>query len=105
MALETNIIDNNLTVHLDDELTIYTVNECRDLLAGQLEGVTKININLSGVTEMDSAGLQFLFSIKNMNMKYDIEFIEHSAAVTEVLDICGLLGQLNDSVLILRESV
>lgn len=105
MALETNITDKKLTVILDDELSIYTANDFRDSLAEQLQSITSIAINLSKVTEMDSAGLQLLFAIKNLNAKYDVEFIEHSTAVTEVLEICGLLGQLNDSVLILRESV
>ena len=105
MSLDTNITDKKITVVLDDELTIYTANDFRDSLTEQLQGITHIVINLSKVTEMDSAGLQLLFAIKNLNAKYDVEFIEHSAAVTEVLDICGLLGQLNDSVLILREAV
>ena len=80
MALETQITGKNLTVTLDDELTIYTANEFRDALAEQLQGMTHIVINLSKVTEMDSAGLQLLFAIKNLNAEYDVEFIEHSSA-------------------------
>jgi anti-anti-sigma factor len=105
MALEIAITDKKLTVVLDDELTIYTANDFRDLLTEQIQDITHIVINLSKVTEMDSAGLQLLFAIKNMDTKYDVEFVEHSSAVTEVLELCGMLGQLNDSVLILRESV
>jgi anti-anti-sigma factor len=105
MALKTNITGKQVNVLLNDELTIYTVNEFRDLLAEQLNGMTHIVVNLSKVTEMDSAGLQLLFAIKKLNTEYEVEFIEHSPAVTEVLELCGLLGQLNDSVLILRESV
>ena len=105
MALETNISGKQLNILLDEELTIYTANDIRDLLAVQLQGMTHIVVNLSKVTDIDSAGLQLLLAIKKLNTKYEVEFIEHSSAVTEFLEICGLLGHLNDSVLILRESI
>lgn len=103
MALEIEVKDKKLTALLDDELTIYTANHFRDLLAEQLTGITHIAINLSKVTEMDSAGLQLLIAIKNLNAKYDVEFFDHSTAVEDVLAVCGLSGQFNDSVLIFRE--
>lgn len=104
MALEIAVSDKKLSVLLDDELTIYTANHFRELLSEQLPGMTHISVNLSKVTEMDSAGLQLLIAIKNLSTKYEVKFLEHSSAVTEVLSICGLAGQFNDSVLILRET-
>ena len=105
MGLETKVTDKTLTVLLDDEFTIHTANLFRDLLAEQLKSITHIIINLSKVTEMDTAGFQLLVAIKNLSSKYEVEFVEHSAAVIDVLELYGLSGDFGDSVIVLGESV
>jgi anti-sigma B factor antagonist len=104
MALETSVTGKVLTVILDDELTIYTANDFRDLLAEQLKNITHIVVNLSKVTEIDTAGLQFMIAVKNLGAEYEIDFVELSPAVLDVLEVCGLSGQFDDSVILLRES-
>lgn len=49
---------------LDGELSIYTVRDVKDQLMGALNEDQDVNIDLSGIHRLDSAGFQILLSIK-----------------------------------------
>lgn len=49
----------------EGEMNIYRASEIKELISGYLGGECAIEADLSGVTEMDSSGLQLLLLMKN----------------------------------------
>ncbi|HRP95051.1 MAG TPA: STAS domain-containing protein [Rhodocyclaceae bacterium] len=78
---------------LDGELSIYTVAA----LKGDIEalGPGPIDIDLSGVTDVDTAGLQWMLMAKRLAGR-SVRFVHHSAAVLQMLDHANLAGPLGD---------
>jgi len=77
------------------ELTIYRAAELRDLLlAGVAAGARRFD--LSGVTEIDSAGLQLLAATRASVARGGAvaDFLEPPACVREICATCGLLPWL-----------
>ena len=74
------------------ELTIYTAVESRKRLLEALAGEGAVEVDLSGVTEIDSAGLQLLIMAKKeANLAgRGIRFVNHSSPVVELIDLCDL---------------
>ncbi len=86
---------------IEGEMTIYSATELKSELAPHLSEA-QIEIDLSGVSEMDSAGLQLLILAKREAMKDDrvLHLSGHSQAVLEVLDICNMAAYFGDPVII-----
>lgn len=85
------------------EFTIFTAADCKKRLLDALkEAGDEIEIDLSEVTEIDSAGLQLMVLAKiegNLRGK-TVRFAGHSAAVLDLLDLCDLSGFFGDPLLI-----
>jgi len=79
---------------IEGEMTIYTALQLKDALLAPLDQCADLEIDLAGVTEIDSAGLQLLILGKNVLLS------GHSPAVLEVLDLCKLEGFFGDPVLV-----
>ncbi|MEE1982466.1 STAS domain-containing protein [Shewanella xiamenensis] len=60
MPINITLKDQSIKVNLTEELTIYSVMEFRDALVGHLQPGVDISVDLSQVTEIDTAGLQWL---------------------------------------------
>ncbi|GAB3192605.1 STAS domain-containing protein [Hydrogenophaga aquatica] len=60
------------------------------------------DIDLSGVTEIDSAGLQLMVMAKREAVRQgkQLRFVRHSEAVVDLIELCDLAGQLGDPLLI-----
>jgi len=84
------------------EMTIYTTLDLKGRLLGLFDQCTHIEIDLGGVSEIDSAGLQLLVMAKNEAKEQSKTFriSSHSQAVLEILEICNLEGFFGDPVLI-----
>lgn len=80
------------------ELTIYTALECRDLFKQCLQSCDAAEINLSGVTEIDSAGLQLLIQMKREGARQGkpVRLVSHSPAVLEIIDLFRLAPEFGD---------
>ena len=79
------------TIHLEGELTIYTVAETLARLRAELAGRSGCSLDLSGVSEVDGAGLQLLLWVKQTSeLSGDFRLSAHSAAVAEVLGLLHL---------------
>lgn len=78
------------------ELTIYTALELKAELLSPLAQCETMEMNLAGVSEIDSAGLQLLVMIKNeaQTLGKTLRISGHSPAVLEILDLCDLEGFL-----------
>jgi anti-anti-sigma factor len=86
---------------LDGELTIYRAAELCELLKAALAADGDLELNLAGVTEMDSAGVQLLMAAKKsaMSRQRSLRLVEHSPAVLEVFEMLNLAAHFGDPLL------
>ena len=86
-------------VRIDGELTIFRVMELKALLLGDPPASV---IDLGGVTDFDTAGLQLLMMVKRVAQSQgrDVELVNHSPVVLEVMDLLNVAGFFGDPVLI-----
>ncbi|MCP4284165.1 MAG: STAS domain-containing protein [Gammaproteobacteria bacterium] len=87
---------------VDDEMTIYTAAEQKEKLLGHLTDCHEIELNLSGVTEIDSAGLQLLMVMKNeaCRLNKEVQFIQHSQPVVEIFELLKLAAHFSDPIVV-----
>lgn len=92
---------------IDGELTIYTALEMKDKLLAALLKTNELELDLSGVSEFDAAGLQLLVLIKKEANILDktLSFTGHSPVVLELLDLSGLAGFFGDPLLFVHQSI
>ena len=82
---------------IDGEMTIYRAKELKEALLAVLarpEGPRRID--LSKVTELDSAGVQLLVLVRHLADRAgrELDLVGHSAAVREVLALFNLEAHL-----------
>ncbi len=89
-------------VEIKGELSIFTAADVRGQLLAALECGEDVEVDLSDVTEMDSAGMQLMVAAKREAVlrERQLRFTGHSPAVFDVLELCELAGQLGDPLLI-----
>jgi anti-anti-sigma factor len=90
---------------LGDELNIYTASEQKEELLNLLDDARELEIDLSKVAEMDSAGLQILIMLKQEAERQDkqLRLINHSQAVFEVFELLDVSSVFGDPVVIPAE--
>lgn len=81
-----------LRVVIDGEFTIFTASEIRGRLLDALNGSDQVEVDLSGVSEMDTAGLQIILAgqLDAANRRKQLSFVGDSRAVADVMAIYGL---------------
>ncbi len=91
-------------LRVEGDLTIYEAVALKAALMAALVDSPMLEIDLSDVGEIDTAGLQILLLIKNEaeSRGRDIRFIQHSPAVREVLEMCDLAALFGDAIVIGR---
>lgn len=89
-------------ITITGELTIYTALELKDKLLTGLSATEYLDLDLSGVGEIDAAGLQLLVMIKQQATALGkvLRFTGHSPVVLDLLDLSGLAGFFGDPLLI-----
>jgi anti-sigma B factor antagonist len=94
--------DGLYRVAVEGEMTIYTALELKGQLLGSLEHCKKIQLNLSAVTEIDSAGLQLLVLLKSEAQVQDksLSITDQSPCVLDILDLCNLESFFGGTVLL-----
>jgi anti-anti-sigma factor len=82
-------------------LTIYRANELKQTFLSALDGADALTVDLSGVTEIDSAGVQLLMMASASARETGCEFrlTGHSLAVREVFELLDLASYFNDPLL------
>ncbi len=83
------------------EINIYTVTKLKEVLAQLLTQCSQsCRMDLSGITECDSAGFQILVLLKKEAQikKVRIVFENHSSAILEIMDLYGAVGLLGDKI-------
>jgi len=89
-------------LEIKGELSIFTAAELRLQLLEAIAMCPELEVDLSQVGEIDSAGLQLMLAAKReaAGRNQTLYFTGHSPAVCDALEICKLSGQLGDPVLI-----
>lgn len=84
---------------IDGDVTISTAAEIKAALNIAVLEHEETEVDLAGVEEMDTAGLQIILAAKRCVGK-TVRFVNHSAAVLRVLELANLGQQLGDPLLI-----
>lgn len=88
--------------HIDGEMTIYNAMELKEKLLPLLSDKRELELNLSNVTEIDSAGVQLLMLARKerVNREQKLNLTEHSSAVLDVFELMDLVTYFNDPVVL-----
>lgn len=89
-----------LVVH--DEMTVYTVAAHKRQLTAYLYSTEELQLDLSGVGEIDGAGIQLLMFLKQEAHSRNIalSLTRHSQAVVEALELLNLSKHFGDPIVI-----
>ena len=91
-----------------EDLTIYHAMEQKQQLVAALEEAEALELDLSHVAEIDTAGLQLLMLAKREagRLGKRMAIVAHSPAVRQTIDFCNLAAFFGDPVIITaREQV
>ena len=89
-------------IEIRGEFNIFTATALRQQMLDALEQTGDVEVDLSGVNEIDSAGIQLMLAAKREAALRNkgLRFAGHSREVYDVLELCDVTGQLGDPVLI-----
>jgi anti-sigma B factor antagonist len=87
---------------IENDLTIFTVTEKKTSLLAFLESGSDLEVDLSQVEEIDTAGLQLLILIKREAAKAgkSLRFVMHSKSVLEIIELANLTTVFGDQVVL-----
>jgi len=87
---------------LTGELNVYTAAQAREELQARLEKHKALELDLWGIEELDTAGIQVLLWAKREAREHgrSLPFVNHSPAVIEILDLLKVTGVFGDPILI-----
>jgi len=87
---------------LAEDLTIYHAQAHKEALLGELAGCGQLELDLSAVAEIDTAGLQLLILIKREAREGGkrVRVTGHSNAVRQAIDFCHLAADFDDPMVI-----
>ena len=86
-------------------MTIYDAMAGKNALLDALSRSHELEIDLSGVTEIDTAGIQLFVMLKRaaLSAQKQVRFVAHSPATLEVFDQYDLTGYFGDPVVLPSE--
>lgn len=91
-------------VFIEGAMTINNATSLKASLDGVLDDPRELEINLSKVNEIDSAGIQLLMLAKKERTRHDREtsLIERSSIVVDALWLLGLAPYFGDPVVVIQ---
>ncbi|MYM21367.1 STAS domain-containing protein [Duganella sp. FT135W] len=94
--------DDVTRIAIDGEMTIYRAADLKVTVLDALRKTRVLEIDLSGVTELDTAGLQVLMLAKQTAAvdQRELRLLQHSPAVVEIFEMLDLVAFFGDAVLI-----
>lgn len=89
-------------LRIEGEMTIYRAAELKQTLLASLDHAEELEIDLSAVTELDSAGVQILILVKKQALarQRKLRLIAHSPAVLDVFELLNLTAYFGDPLVI-----
>jgi len=87
---------------ISKDLTIYHAIEQKQFLLDALADTDELELNLSQVAEMDTAGLQLLILLKKEAQRAGkrVRIVAHSQAVSSLIDFCNMAAEFGDPLVI-----
>lgn len=84
------------------DMTIYSAMEAKHQLSAIAQEPGLLVLDLSALSELDSAGAQLLMALKKQRSlnNLDTTFASHSDAVLETFELLGLVSYFGDPVVI-----
>ena len=106
MARKTQTDKKLLHIPVEGEMTIFRAQELRESIMPLVSSNDEIEVDLSRVTEVDAAGMQFMISIKleAILRGKTLRYVGHSKPVLDMIDLCGLGEFFGDQVIIGSEA-
>lgn len=94
--------NNQQRIAIEGELNIYTAAEWKQRLQDLVEQGENLELDLGAVQELDTAGLQLLIMAKReANARNrQLSLSNHSQAVLEVFELCGVAAFFGDPILL-----
>jgi len=89
-------------IAISNEMTIYAALEQANALLPHLNAEQALQLDLSEVSEIDSAGIQLLIYMKKEANRLNKPFslVNHSQAVVDVIELFGLVSFFGDPIII-----
>lgn len=89
-------------LRIEGEMTIYRSAELKQVLLAPLSSPIVLEVDLSGVTEIDTAGLQLLIlaKITAPARQCELHLVAHSPAILEVFELLNLTAYFGDPLVI-----
>lgn len=107
MSLEiiTKNHSNHCKLTLVGKCTVYNSNKIKDALLKIINENENTLIDLSRVSDFDTAGMQLFISAKNtaQKKKKKLKFIDHPICVIAILDLYGLTSFFGDKIVLSAE--
>lgn len=102
MSLQVRTEGDLCRVRVESEMSIYTASEIKGQLMVCLMRAPRMELDLSGVSELDTAGVQLLMLLKREALARGQELIltGHTPVVTDTLDLLGLAGWFGDPIVL-----
>lgn len=87
---------------LEGDMSIYSAAALKDRLLDAVKTTADLELDLSQVSEFDSAGLQVLYLAKREAAQagHNLRIVAHSTSVRELLDLYNLVAFFGDPMLI-----
>lgn len=102
MQTEIEKRDGLCILRLSGDFILSQADEVRELLLDALSGCREVEIDLSQISDMDSAGLQLLIMAKRWAAagQKNLRLTGHSEVVIDILETVNLVGYFGDPLVI-----
>lgn len=89
-------------LRVEGELAIQFAAELKDTLLRSVQATGEVTLDLSGVSEVDTAGIQLLLLAKRAAAAVGcrLRYINHSPAVVDVVELLNLSATFGDPILL-----
>lgn len=89
-------------LRIEGEMTIYRADELKQSLLAAIRQAHVLEIDLSAVSEIDTAGVQLLMLASKVAQAQGnaVRLVDHSAAVVEAFELLNLAAGFGDPIVI-----
>ena len=97
-----NTTEGGIRLTVDGDLTIYHAAEIKERLIEGIRSGSVVELDLSHVGEMDTAGFQLLAlaKIESQRLDHVLRIVGHSPAVLEVIEFFNMVAFFGDPLVI-----
>lgn len=98
MNIDTEQRGDARCLRFEGELTIYAAAAVKTALLEALTDAIEVELDLAGITAIDTAGMQLLIAAKREAdaAATPLRLVDHSAAVLELIELYDLAGGFGD---------